>query len=153
MKPDAYYKLNGKKYPVFKTPIEKKVINEILLNDIGEFIVYDNGKIKAYNTYNNLPQQFNLFEGFPTLSTTMILKLGLLSVVGIWVYRLGRFSPNLNPFKVDKDYVEKMREKYKDLNQKKYNGTKVSVGEKENAEGKTSATLPNGWVIENPNPN
>ncbi len=155
MNPNSYYKINGKKYPVFKTPLEKKVLNDLILNDIGVFILNDNGKLKAYNTQSNLPKQFNLFDKLPSLTTTAILKIGLVSVLGIWVYRLGRFTPNLNPFKVDKDYVERMRKKYKDLNSLKYKGTRKSgTGEmKSNAEGETSATLPNGWTIETPTRN
>lgn len=155
MNPNSYYKINGKKYPVFKTPLERKVLNDLILNDIGVFILNDNGKLKAYNTQSNLPEQFNLFDKLPSLTTTTILKMGLFSVLGIWVYRLGRFTPNLNPFKVDKDYVEKMRKKYKDLNSLKYKGTRKesTKGENKEAEFKSSATLPNGWTIETPTRN
>jgi hypothetical protein len=155
MKPDSHYKINGKSYPVFKAPILKKDIESMILNDIGTFIINDNGKLKAYNTHNNLPQQFSLFKDLPSITTTNILKAGLFSVVALWVYRLGTYRPNLNPFRVDKDHIKNLEKKYRDLNNLRYNGTKKkgTMGENKEAEFKSSATLPNGWTIETPTRN
>lgn len=152
MKPDSYYKINGKKLPVYKTPLEKEVLNQILLNDIGVFLINDNGKIKPYNTRGNLPKQFSLFEDFPTITFQTILKLSFVSVLALWVYRLGTFRPNLNPFKVDKEHLKNLEKKYRDLNKLKYRGRgKSPIGENKEAEDKTSASLPNGWEIKRAN--
>lgn len=143
MKPNAIYRLNGDKIPIFYEPILEKELDEIILSIKGIFAIKsEKGKLKFYNTENNLPNRFSFFN-LNDLSFKNTTKFVGILVITYWGYKIASFKPKLpNVFKPGKT-MEDLR---KEMTKVKSPSTNTP-GEP----GSNVSSSPNGWTISNIN--
>jgi len=143
MNPNYKVRIKGKSFPVFRSPVTDKQIQELMLSGKTKvFFIHDNksGKIKKYDFSNKLPQnkKIDLNIGYDT-----ILKACFTAIMGFYVYKAVTYKP-LNNWKAKNDeWLKKYNEKLRSEKVVKSPGVSTA-----SESGANISESPNGWVIE-----
>tara|TARA_E500000081_G_scaffold155086_1_gene194337 strand:- start:2839 stop:3258 length:420 start_codon:yes stop_codon:yes gene_type:complete len=133
VKPNSTIKIDGRLYPVFRSPVTEDMIQECLVSGKSNiFFIHDmkSGKMKKYDFTGKMPTRQTIDFN---MSYSSILKVGFGVVVATYVYKVLTFKPF-------SDFKRKNAEWLKELEKKKKAKKQSPVD--------TSGVMPNGWVIE-----
>ena len=138
MKSSYQVRIKGKTYPVFRSPVTDKQIQELMLSGKTDiFFIHDNksGKVKKYDFSSKLPknQMIDLSIGYNT-----ILKAGITAIIGFYVYKAITYKPL-------KGWKEKNDEWLKTQ------ALKVKESKVVRSPGVSTASEPSGNISESPN--
>lgn len=140
---DYKVKIKGKTFPVFRSPVTAKQIQELMLSGKNEiFFIHDNksGKVQKYDFSSKLPKnhKIDLSIGYDT-----ILKAGFTAIFAFYAYKAITYKP-LKGWKQSNDkWLKEQAEKLKNSKVVK------SPGETTVSNPRANITKdPKGWVIE-----
>lgn len=105
-KPDFHIRVNGLRVPVYKTPFTRATYQRMIMEgDVDRFAIQDQqkGRIKFYSFQDNKIPSYNvLFGNGMDMGLTSIAKIMAVVVMGVWAFRISRFTlglPSLRPSK------------------------------------------------------